>query len=50
MQMLKAVEQKIIEVDSRYHPARGDPLARAKGSGQFAASSLRAAEGRPRPR
>jgi hypothetical protein len=37
MQMLDAVEQKIIEVDSRYHPARGDPLARAKGSGQFAA-------------
>jgi hypothetical protein len=37
MQILKAVEQKIQEVDSRYHPARGDPLARAEGSVQYAA-------------
>jgi len=37
MQMLEAVEQKIIEVDSRYHPVRGDPPAHAEGSGQYAA-------------
>jgi len=37
MQILQAVEQKIYEVDSRYHPVRGDPPARAEGSGQYAA-------------
>ncbi len=37
MQILKAVEQRIHEVDSRYHPVRGDPLARAEGSVQYAA-------------
>jgi hypothetical protein len=37
MQILTAVEQKIHEVDSRYHPVRGVPLARAEGSGQYAA-------------
>ena len=37
MQILKAVEQKIHEVDSRYHPLRGVPLARAEGSVQYAA-------------
>jgi hypothetical protein len=36
LQILKAVEQKIYEIDSRYHPARGDPLARAEGSVQYA--------------
>ncbi len=37
MQILKAVEQKIHEVDSRYHPVRGAPLAHAEGSVQYAA-------------
>jgi hypothetical protein len=36
-QDLKAVEQEIHEVDSRYHPVCGEPLARAKGSVQYAA-------------
>lgn len=31
VQILQAVEQRIHEVDSRDHPARGAPLARAKG-------------------
>ena len=37
MQILKAVEQRIQEVDSRYHPVRGAPLSRAEGSVQYAA-------------
>jgi hypothetical protein len=37
MQILTAVEQEIHAVDSRYHPVRGVPLARAEGSVQYAA-------------